>query len=285
MAVRFSKQSLSQLSERVASQMGLHFPRERWPDLEKTIRSVATEFDAPDAETCLQQLLSKPLSKHQIEILASALTVGETYFFREKRSFEILSERVLPGLIAARQENQRPLRIWSAGCCTGEEPYSIAIALDRTFPERSQWRVTILGTDINPRFLEKAAAGVFSDWSFRNAPSWLKEEYFKPVGPHRFEILPRIKKLVTFEYLNLAEDPYPSLSNNTEAMDLIFCRNVLMYFSPAQAANFVRGFHRALVGSGWLFVSAVEASTEMFSQFVPECTGDAVTYRKPQRPP
>ena len=97
---------LFQFSELVARQMGLHVPRERWPDLEKGIRSVASEFfDAPDAETCLQQILSKPLARQEIEILACALTVGETYFFRDKRSFEILGERVLPPLIAARHGN------------------------------------------------------------------------------------------------------------------------------------------------------------------------------------
>ncbi len=160
-------QLLSRFSELVASETGLHFPRERWPDLERGVRSVASDVGAIDAETYLQQILSKPLAREEIEVLASALTVGETYFFREKRSFEILSERVLPPLIAARQANEQQLRIWSAGCCTGEEPFSIAIWLDRLLTEPSQWHITILGTDINPRFLQKAAVGIFSDWSFR----------------------------------------------------------------------------------------------------------------------
>src|SRR6266478_3226320 len=274
-------QLLSRFSRLVASKMGLHFPPERWQDLEKGIRSVASDFGAPDAETCLEQMLSKPLAKEQIEILASALTVGETYFFRETRSFGILSEQVLPQLIAARQGNERRLRIWSAGCCTGEEPYSIAISLDRILPKPSQWHITILGTDINPRFLQKAAAGVFSDWSFRDAPPWVKQRYFKQVGPHQFEILPRIKQMVTFAYLNLAEDLYPSLCNNTNAMDLIFCRNVLMYFSAEMAKRVIHGFHHALVDSGWLFVSAVEASAELFPQF---CEEGEVLYRKMERP-
>src|SRR5438105_402450 len=130
---------LFQFSELVAGEMGLHFPPERWPDLERGLRSVTSDFGAPDAEACLQRILSKPLSRQEIEILASALTVGETYFFREKWSFEILSHRVLPALVAERQGNARRLRIWSAGCCTGEEPYSIAIWLDRELAEPSQW--------------------------------------------------------------------------------------------------------------------------------------------------
>ena len=264
-------QLLLQFSELVAREMGLHFPRERWPDLEKGIRSAALEFGAPDAETCLQQWISKPLAIAEIELLASTLTVGETYFFRDNPSFELLRERVLPAVIAARHGSERRLRIWSAGCCTGEEPYSIAISLDRTLPDPSRWHVVILATDINPRFLQKAAEGIFSDWSFRDAPPWLKETYFKQAGPNRFEILPRIKQMVTFAYLNLAEDVYPSLANGTNAMDLIFCRNVLMYFSPERAARVVHGLRRALIDSGCLFVSTVEASSELFSQFLPEC--------------
>ncbi|MGB8355755.1 MAG: CheR family methyltransferase, partial [Chthoniobacteraceae bacterium] len=221
------------------------------------------------AEAYAEWLLSTPLSKAQIEILASELTVGETYFFREIRSFEILGERVLPELIRTRQDSDRRLRIWSAGCCTGEEAYSIAILLDRILPSPHHWHVTILATDINPRFLQKAAEGVYGEWSFRNPPAWLKGHYFKPVGGHRYEILPRIKKMVTFSSLNLAEDVYPSLSNNTNAMDLVFCRNVLMYFAPDLVRKVIHNFHRSLVDGGHLVVSPTEASNQLFLQFVP----------------
>src|SRR5579862_6564284 len=103
MARNLSEQLLSELSNFVAREMGLHFPPERWSDLDRGIGSAAAEFGARDAESCARAILTKPLSKHQIEILASALTVGETYFFRDKRSFEILGERVFPQLIEARQ--------------------------------------------------------------------------------------------------------------------------------------------------------------------------------------
>ncbi len=275
-----SDQLLSQLSECVTSQLGLHFPRARWRDLERGIRSAAREFGTPDAESCARWLLSAPLTKNQIEILASELTVGETYFFREPRSFAILGERILPELLRVRQGAERRLRIWSAGCCTGEEPYSIAILLDRVLPDPCQWHVTILGTDVNPCFLRKAAAGVFGEWSFRAAPAWLKENYFKPVAAQRFAILPRIKAMVTFASLNLAEDTYPALANNTNAMDLIFCRNVLMYFAAERAQSVIHHFHRSLVEGGWLIVSLVETSSQLFSLFAPIHFEQATLYRK-----
>ncbi|HWB61263.1 MAG TPA: CheR family methyltransferase, partial [Chthoniobacteraceae bacterium] len=131
-----SDELLSRLSEFVAARMGLDFPRERWRDLERGIRSAAlAEGGRWSVAEYATWILAAPLTRSQVETLASEFTVGETYFFREYRSFEVLSETVLPELIARRRETGHRLRIWSAGCCTGEEAYSIAILLDRNFPE------------------------------------------------------------------------------------------------------------------------------------------------------
>ncbi len=271
---------LSRLADFVAAQMGLHFPAGRWRDLERGIRSAADEFGFKDAEACCQWLLSSPLTRNQIETLASHVTVGETYFFREKKSFEILEETVLPELIRSRRGSEQRLRIWSAGCCTGEEPYSIAILLSRLIPDWQDWHITILATDINPHFLRKASGGVYGEWSFRDTPAWIRDRYFKRASADRFEIMPSIRKMVTFSYLNLAEDAYPSLLNNTNAMDVIFCRNVLMYFAPERAQRVAQNLHRTLVEGGWLIVSPGEASHTLFSPFVTVNFPDAILYRK-----
>ncbi len=213
---------LSSLSDFLAAQMGLHFPRERWGDLDRGIAAAASEFGMADVESCIKWLVSAPLTRNQVEVLASHLTVGETYFFREQRSFEVLEEHVLPELLRERGEAGSPLRIWSAGCCTGEEPYSIAMLLDRLIPDAAKRNITILATDINPRFVRKAAEGVYSEWSFRETPAQIQERYFTSRKDGRFEIKPHIRKMVTFSYLNLAGDVYPSLWNNTNAMDVIF---------------------------------------------------------------
>jgi chemotaxis protein methyltransferase CheR len=273
---------LSRFSEFVANQTGLHFPRERWPELERGVRAAARQLQEPDAESCVRRLVSSPPQKSQIEILASELTVGETYFFRDKQCFDILAELVLSEGFRGRFEPCRSLRVWSAGCCTGEEPYSIAILLDRVVP---RWHITILGTDINRRFIDKAREGVFGKWSFRGAPPWLKQSYFTEIAPDRFKILPRIRAMVTFACLNLVEDVYPSLSNNTSAMDLIFCRNVLMYFAPEQIPRVIQNFRRALVDSGLLIVSPTESSSELFRPWVPEPSGGVGFYRKSEKKP
>lgn len=271
---------LERLSELLAARTGLHFPTERWGDLERGIAAAAPIFGMPDAKSCAHWLLSTQLTRSQIEVLASHLTVGETYFFRDERSFELLEQQILPELLNARASGERRLRIWSAGCCTGEEAYSIAMLVDRMIPHPGNWNVSILATDINPAFLRKASEGVYGEWSFRGTPAWIRERYFKQGKNSRFDLQPLIRKRVTFSYLNLADDVYPSLTNNTNAMDVIFCRNVLMYFSATQAKKVIENLYRSLVDGGWLIVSPVETSNTLFSSFTAVVFPGAVFYRK-----
>ena len=277
---RISDILLSRLSEFVTTQMGLHFPRDRWRDLERGIVSASGEFRFNNAESCIESLVSSPLTKNQIETLASHLTVGETYFFREKKSLDALESRILPELIRLRSGKEKRLRIWSAGCCTGEEPYSIAILLQKLIPNLKHWNITLLATDINPKFLRKAYEGVYHEWSFREAPEWVKEHYFKKVRNDRYEILPSIKNMVKFSYLNLVDDIYPSLLSNTNAMDIIFCRNVLMYFTNEQVKKCAQKFYHSLVNGGWFLVSPSETSQTVFQQFKTANFPDAFYYMK-----
>ncbi|MBI4639962.1 MAG: tetratricopeptide repeat protein [Candidatus Tectomicrobia bacterium] len=271
---------LSQLSEFINAHMGLYFPRGRWRDLERGIGSAAQEFGFKDIESCIPWLMSPPLTKNQIEILARHLTVGETYFFREKKSFEVLEEHIIPELIQARRGTDQHLKIWSAGCCTGEEPYSIAMLLDRLIPDIKNWRITILATDINVHFLGKALEGVYGEWSFRDTPQSIKEKYFRRKKDGRFEILPNIKKMVNFMYLNLVEDTYPALLNNTVALDMIFCRNVLIYFDPERTKKVIQKLGHSLVDGGWLIVSPSETPQVLHSQLVTVNFPGAILYRK-----
>ena len=133
----------SQLSELIAEKMGLHFPRERRDDLQRGLAGAAEEFGFEDAAACVGWLLSAPLTKAQLQVLASHLTIGETYFFRDKQTLEALAGSILPELIRARRGGEQRLHIWSAACCTGEEPYSLAILLHKMLPDLQDWQVTI----------------------------------------------------------------------------------------------------------------------------------------------
>jgi chemotaxis protein methyltransferase CheR len=275
----------TRLSELVAERIGLHFPNERLADLQRGLAGAAAEFGFDEVAKCADWLLGAPLTRTQLQVLASHLTIGETYFFRDKKTFDVLASRVLPDLIHARRGREQRLRLWSAACCSGEEAYSLAILLHQLLPDLANWQVTILATDINARFLRKAVEGSYGEWSFRDAPSGFKERYFHPAGSRQYVIRPDIKKLVTFEHLNLVEDAYPSLATGTNAIDVIFCRNVLMYFTPAQTRKVIGNLYRALMDGGWLAVSPSEASQALFTQFVAlNCPG-VILYQKSEARP
>lgn len=272
--------SLERLSAFVAERMGLRVPRDRWRALEEGLCAVAREFGFDEPEACAQWVISSPMTSRCIEILASHVTIGETYFFREKSAFETLEQRILPDLIRSRLRCGRRLKIWSAGCCTGEEAYSIAMVLSRVIPDVGEWNADIVATDINPHFLQKARGGSYGQWSFRQTPGWIQEKYFHKTGDNRFDILPDIKGMVDFKYLNLAEDVYPSLPNNLYGVDVIFCRNVLMYFLPEQAQKVLKGFYRSLVDGGWLIVAPSDLLHVKDTEFVPVHPGNSVLYKK-----
>ncbi|MBI5748607.1 MAG: tetratricopeptide repeat protein, partial [Nitrospinae bacterium] len=280
MSNNISNELLLQLNGFISSSIGLHFPESRLNDLKRGIVSAAQEFGYTDIEAFIRWLMSSKLAKKDIEILSSHLTIGETYFFRDKKSFETLEGHILPQLISSRQDGERRLRIWSAGCSTGEEPYSIAILLKKLIRDVKDWNITILGTDINPNFLRKASEGIYTEWSFRNTPSWVKEGYFKNTKDGNYKIIPDVKKMAVFEYLNLAEDVYPSLLNNTNGIDIIFCHNVLMYFSHELSNRVVHSFYNSLVDKGWLSVGPTDFVKPLSSQWTIVNYNDAAIYRK-----
>jgi chemotaxis protein methyltransferase CheR len=275
-----SEELLAQCSDFITIRFGLHFPKKRWRDLERGIIRAARELGFTDAQSYIRRFLMAQLTGEQTETLVSHLTIGETYFFRDKQSFEALKTHILPPLIGSRLGREQRLRIWCAGCSTGEEPYSVAILLHRMIADLAKWNITILATDINPVSLRKGIIGEYGDWSFRDAPRWLKETYFTTNGEGRHVISEAIGKMVTFAPLNLAQDLYPALANNTNAMDIVFCRNVLMYFAPDQIKGVIAKFSRSLVDGGWLIVSPCETSHTLFAGFSAEKLNNTIFYLK-----
>jgi len=216
-------------------------------------------------------------------LIINLISFGETYFFRDENIFNALESHILPELIQARQKTGKRLRFWSAGCASGEEAYSLAILLSKIIPDLSNWNITILATDINPRFLKKAADGIYTKWSFRSTPGWVKSGYFKRTKDDRYHLDPLIKKMVRFSYLNLNDDCYPSMTNNTNAMDVIFCRNVIMYFTSKHARLVIDRMYRSQMNDGWLLVNPIEMHHQINSQFKAVHLQKAIFYRKDGR--
>lgn len=276
---------LIRLGALVAARMGLHFPESRQGDLLRGAQALAREHGREDTEAFLQSLLAAPLTDRQMEILTAHLTVGETYFFREMKSLDAFRDHVIPELIRQRAGGDQRLRIWSAGCSTGEEAYTIAMILSELIPDLDAWDVDILATDINPLSLDKARQGVYTEWSFRGMPESLRKRYFEPQGKKTFAVRPRFRGMVSFACLNLATDVYPSLQNNTNAMDVIFCRNVLMYFLPELVQKVIMHFRNCLVEGGWFIVAPSESSMLLASEFASVPLDGATIYRKDSHKP
>ena|GEM_PF-552322 len=185
--------------------------------------------------------------------LVHALTIGETYFLRDKEHFRILRENILPRLILERrQAEDLRLNIWCMGCSTGEEAYSVATTLNETIPDLYKWRINLFATDINQRAISTAKLGIYRDWSFRHTPDSFKQRYFTKVD-EEWQISLQIRNMVSFMRMNaLRGMPAPRI-------DIIFARHILMYLSREQSIKVEENIHRALMNGGWLIMGQAEA--------------------------
>ncbi|MCP4213390.1 MAG: tetratricopeptide repeat protein [bacterium] len=243
----------------LTTQTGLHFSKDRWGELEKAMNRSAGEAGYESGAAYMEQLLSGRISGEHIGKLAECLTVGETYFFRDPEAFKTLEFDLLPQCIRrCRERGHRTFTVWSAACSTGEEPYSIAIVMDKLKKTLKGLQPFILGTDINRESLEKARAGIYGNWSFRGFPQWMKSLYFKHAEADRFVVQPLIKETVTFEYHNLASADRPVALSVNRGVDIIFCRNALMYMAPRVVRRVLLMMYRLLEKDGLLVIGPTD---------------------------
>lgn len=274
--------SLTEVAQVIEASMGLHFPPSRYPDLERGLTEAARTMGFGTLREIVDHVARGELNRVVVEQLASHLTIGETYFFREPSAFTALEQQVIPELMQRVAKCDRKMRIWCAACCTGEEAYSLAILLNQIDGSTTRWTGSILATDINQTFLRMARTAIYKKWSFRDENTSIKERYFTPVEGGLFRLQHGVQKYVRFEYLNLAEDVYPSLLNGTNGLDLILCRNVLMYFSGEILKAVIDRLFECLVPGGYLVVGAAESSQQNFRRFQAVYFNGIVIYRKPE---
>src|SRR6185503_16999919 len=198
------------------------------------------------------------LVETELRNLLNLVTVTETCFFRDASQFRLLRDHIIPGLIAerlAKGDRNRTIRIWSAGCSSGEEAYSIALTLEdmgmyRTYPD---WTIEIIGTDLNTKVLERARAGVYTARAMRNVEGRLRDLYFVSEGK-TFSLADTIKTRVKFEFGNLTQTPMPS----TGPQDVVFCKNVAIYFRADVTRKLIKGLHDTLADGGYLLLRSEE---------------------------
>jgi chemotaxis protein methyltransferase CheR len=238
--------------------------------LGKRLRSLGIESPAAYCA-----YLKKDSSAQEIEALINALTTNKTEFFREKHHFDHLERHALPDLIAKHRANRtRRLRIWSAGCSSGEEPYSAAMVLLSSFQEIASWDARILATDIDSEIIEKARAAAYDEIDTHSIPARFRNKFLKHGGEGMSEIRisDSIRSLVTFLRLNLHAD-WPMQG----PFDIIFCRNVVIYFDrPTQSRLFDR-FANILRPGGYLYIGHSESLYKVSNRF--ELKGQSIYQR------
>jgi chemotaxis protein methyltransferase CheR len=260
----------------VAECLGLHFEDSKLDFLADVLRQRMEDTGCRLFSAYRKRILSFPEEHSETGALAEQLTVGETYFFRYAEHFEAFAEVVLPNRIQARGGDHR-LRILSAGCASGEEPYSLAILIRERFPELATWDVEIRGFDVNAAVVGKAKRARYSPWSLRETPHALQSRYFRGHG-RDFQLDEAVRSAVRFEERNLVEDD--PMFWQPDNFDAIFCRNVTMYLTMDVARSVVARIARSLSPGGYFFLGHAETLRAVSHEFHLRHTHETFYYQR-----
>ena len=274
------------LDDLVSQKTGLKVDKNRYNEIAQTLSEILDMAKLSNFQE-LRRMLSDcetndPLWRQLIE----RVTIGETYFFRDAAQCNVLQTAVLPDLIAKRRATGfKHLSLWSAGCATGEEPYTLAIMLREMIPDIADWTFSILATDINITSLETARRGIYRPHSFRQETRPDVQARWFVKQDNNFELDSTVRKMVEFAPLNFLSHDYPSFESRTMNLDLIICRNVTIYFEQATTRRIIERFHGCLNSEGWLVVGHAEPLVSAYEGFVPRNFPNAVLYQKQAEQP
>ncbi len=275
---------LHRIEQLISARAGLQLrPRER-EALRGTLAARMAALHLRHAEEYHQLLQAgTPDAESEWEHLLARVTNKESYFFRDKGQMALLRERLLPELIA-RNQATRTLRLWSAGCSTGEEPYSLAMLVNELLPQRQTasgagWEIVILGTDIDGPALEQAKRGIYGSWSFRVMEPGLQQRSFQR-REDGWQVAEASRSLVTFGRCNLVADPFPGAATGIHDMDLILCRNVFIYFEREAVSAVLRKFGQTLRDGGYLMTGHSETYGRLMEPLQARMFPGSVVYQR-----
>lgn len=216
-------------------------------------------------------------SDEELQQIVNMMTVNETYFFREEYQFECLVRNILDEVARSKGKGRR-IRIWSVPCSSGEEPYSIAIYLLERWARVDDYEIELLASDIDTNALTRARAGVFDGRALQLIPAAYRQKYFDPLGPNRWQIIKDLRSSIDFSVVNVA-DARATLKYRD--VDVVFCRNLLIYFDDVSRRRAAEMFFEALSPGGFICLGHSESMSRMSSLFEPRKFADALVYQKP----
>jgi chemotaxis protein methyltransferase CheR len=225
-------------------------------------------------------LTAHPSRDGELRQLLNEITIGETYLFRSPAQLDALRKVILPEMIAEKTKQiTKRLRIWSAGCSTGEESYTLAMnMLEESDRLLKGWTVEILATDLNDHSVESAKAGVYGDYALRGTTDYFKRKYFLPFDQKQLQVRPEVKRLITFSRLNFQDD---SKMLFMKGMDIIFCCNVLIYFDGPSKSKVIKHFFSNLNFGGYFFLGTSESLVKLNEEFHLVHFPGTIAYWKP----
>lgn len=205
-------------------------------------------------------VLKKDPNSEKVDAFINKITTNYSYFSRETDHYDFLAKKVIPGLL---QANKRGIKVWSAGCSTGEEPYNIAMAIDSALgTKRSLWNVSITATDVSTRALNIAKKGIYPESELNVMPEAWKKNYMMKQADGNYLVADSIRKNVSFSKFNLM-DPFVQKNN----FDVIFCRNVMIYFKPVTTQAIIKKFYQANAEGGYLFIGHSETISRLDTEY------------------
>lgn len=276
------KKELLSLRDLLEEKTGIYQPEEKLDRLAAAFRNSGDGVVPTSLQRVIEAIrLDSDEGRAYLNRLIASVAINETYFFRVAPHFAALKKYLLPELFRAkRSRGNKTLKIWSAGCSTGEEPYSLAMFLLENFADIHAWEVTILATDIDLEALEKARQGTYRPWSFRGVEPHIIQKYFRVEKGPVYRVHEPIRSTVSFRSLNLKSDDYPSAINGTSDVDIILCRNVTIYFRPESVREVIGRFCASLNEEGFLLTGPAEYFHQIYDNFEVRVLPDTVVYQK-----
>jgi chemotaxis protein methyltransferase CheR len=245
---------------------GIYQPQEKLYLLASRCARRMAAVNATTPTEYLAHLTVRANRETELRSLLNEITIGETYMFRSPAQLDALRNVILPELIKSKATmGFKRLRLWSAGCSTGEEPYTLAMFLfEETQKLLAGWSFDILATDLNDHSLAAAKAGIYGEYALRSTSDALRQKYFKPYDDKRLQASDQLKSMIRFDRVNLNDD---SKMIFLKGLDLIFCCNVLIYFDLASKRRVMQHFHSNLLSGGYLFLGHAESLFQVDDRF------------------
>ncbi len=270
-------EDFEQLRNFIKEKCGIYFDENSKYIIEKRLGARLSELKISSFKEYLFYLKFDRKREEELLFIYDVLTTNETYFFREDYQLRAFTDEILTE-IATKKADNKNIRIWSAGCSTGEEPYTIAMLVHLKKDILENFKINIFASDISQRCIKIARDGIYGSNSFRNTKEEYKKIFFNQLSDGKYKIKDEIKSLVSFGHLNIMDKRQLSM---LPPMDIIFCRNVLIYFDNESRKIVIDNFYNKLVSGGFLLLGHAESLINISTDFVMRHLKNDLVYQKP----